>query len=55
MLRKTNRHIAWDPKERDKINECLAAADLKYDQDTQVRTRSTFSCMTSAWMSSPAK
>jgi heterodisulfide reductase subunit B len=37
MLRKTNRHIAWDPKERDKINECLAAADLKYDKDTQVR------------------
>lgn len=37
MLRKTNRHIAWDPKERDKINECLAVADLKYDQDTQVR------------------
>jgi heterodisulfide reductase subunit B2 len=37
ILRKTNRHIAWEPQERDKINEALAAAGLKYDKDIQVR------------------
>lgn len=31
ILRKTNRHIAWDPKERAKINEALRAANLSYD------------------------
>jgi len=30
ILRKTNRHIAWEPKERDKINDALKAADLSY-------------------------
>lgn len=37
ILRKTNRHIEMDPKERDKINEALAAADLKYDTTVDVR------------------
>jgi heterodisulfide reductase subunit B len=37
ILRKTNRHIAWDPKERAKINEALAAAGLKYDTLVEVR------------------
>ena len=37
ILRKTNRHIAWDPKERAKINEALAAAGLKYDTVVEVR------------------
>ena len=37
ILRKTNRHIAWDPKERAKINEALAAAGLKYDTLVEIR------------------
>jgi heterodisulfide reductase subunit B len=37
ILRKTNRHIAWDPKERAKINEALRAADLSYDTIVEVR------------------
>lgn len=37
ILRKTNRHIAWDPKERHKINEALKAADLSYDTLVEVR------------------
>jgi heterodisulfide reductase subunit B len=37
ILRKTNRHIAWDPKERDKINAALAAANLSYDTLVEVR------------------
>jgi heterodisulfide reductase subunit B len=37
ILRKTNRHIAWDPKERAKINEALSAAGLKYDTVVDVR------------------
>jgi heterodisulfide reductase subunit B2 len=38
ILRKTNRHIAWDPKERAKINEALSAAGLKYDTVVDVRS-----------------
>ena len=37
ILRKTNRHIQWDHKERDKINEALRAANLSYDTDVSVR------------------
>jgi heterodisulfide reductase subunit B len=37
ILRKANRHIAWDPKERDKINQALAAANLSYDTLVEVR------------------
>ena len=37
ILQKTNRHIAWNPKERDKINEALAAAGLSYDGQVKVR------------------
>jgi len=37
ILRKTNRHIAWDPKERAKINEALKAAGLSYDTLVDVR------------------
>jgi heterodisulfide reductase subunit B len=37
ILRKTNRHIAWDPKERNKINEALKAAGLSYDTLVEVR------------------
>jgi len=37
ILRKTNRHIIWDPKERNKINEALAAAELKYETIVKVR------------------
>jgi len=37
ILRKTNRHIMWDPKERTKINEALAAANLSYDATVKVR------------------
>ena len=37
ILRKTNRHIAWDPKERAKINEALQAANLSYDTLVEVR------------------
>jgi len=37
ILRKTNRHIAWDPKERQKINEALTAAGLSYNTIVEVR------------------
>lgn len=37
IFRKTNRHIAWDPKERAKINEALKAANLSYDTIVEVR------------------
>ncbi len=37
ILQKTNRHIAWDPKERAKINEALKAANLSYDTHVDVR------------------
>jgi heterodisulfide reductase subunit B2 len=37
ILRKTNRHIDMDSKERTKINEALAAADLSYDKTVEVR------------------
>ncbi len=37
ILRKTNRHIAWEPKERVKINEALSAAGLTYDTYVKVR------------------
>lgn len=37
ILRKTNRHIAWDPRERERINEALSAADLSYDTFVKVR------------------
>lgn len=37
ILKKTNRHIAWDPKERAKINEALSAAGLTYDTLVEVR------------------
>lgn len=37
ILCKTNRHINWNPKERDKINEALGAAGLSYDGKVRVR------------------
>jgi heterodisulfide reductase subunit B len=37
ILHKANRHIAWDPKEREKINQALAAANLSYDTLVEVR------------------
>jgi heterodisulfide reductase subunit B len=37
ILKKANRHIAWDPKERDKINQALAAANLSYNTIVDVR------------------
>jgi len=37
ILRKTNRHIAWDPASRDKINDALGAANLKYDGNVEIR------------------
>lgn len=37
ILRKTNRHIQWDKKEKDKINEALKAANLSYDTIVKVR------------------
>ncbi len=37
ILRKTNRHIAWDPKEGKKINEALAAAGMSYTKPVNVR------------------
>lgn len=37
ILRKANRHIAWDSKERAKINEALKAANLSYDTIVEVR------------------
>jgi len=37
ILRKANRHIEWEPKERDKINEALAAANLSYDTTVAIK------------------
>ena len=37
ILNKTNRHIDWEPKEREKINEALAAANLSYTETVKVR------------------
>jgi len=37
ILRKTNRHIAWDVREREKINAALKAANLSYDTLVEVR------------------
>jgi heterodisulfide reductase subunit B len=37
ILRKTNRHVAWDPYARKRINEALSAADLSYDSNVEVR------------------
>lgn len=37
ILRKTNRHIDWNPKERAKINTALAAANLSYEKTVEVR------------------
>ena len=37
ILQKTNRYIDWDPKEREKINQALAAANLTYDKPVAVR------------------
>ena len=37
ILRKTNRHISWDPAERKKINEALAAGGLSYSTTVKVR------------------
>jgi len=37
ILRKTNRHIDWDPKERKKINEALLEVGLKYETQVEVR------------------
>ncbi len=37
ILKKTNRHIQWDPKERAKINEALQAANLSYDTIVNIR------------------
>lgn len=37
ILRKTNRHIAWDPHSRDQINEALKAANLSYTKPVEVR------------------
>jgi heterodisulfide reductase subunit B len=36
ILRKTNRQLCWDPKERNKINQALAAANLVYDDPVEV-------------------
>lgn len=37
ILRKTNRHLAYDPHTRDQINEALKAANLTYDKPIEVR------------------
>lgn len=37
ILRKTNKHIAWDPKEAKKINEALAAAGMSYTKPINIR------------------
>jgi heterodisulfide reductase subunit B2 len=37
ILQKTNRYIDWDPKERQNINQALAAANLTYDKPVAVR------------------
>jgi heterodisulfide reductase subunit B len=37
ILRKTNRHVAWNPHSRKLINEALAAANLSYDRMVEVR------------------
>lgn len=36
ILRKTNRHIQWDPKSRDQINDALSAAKLSYTKFVDV-------------------
>jgi heterodisulfide reductase subunit B2 len=37
ILQKTNKYMDWDPKEREKINQALAAANLTYDKPVAVR------------------
>lgn len=37
ILRKTNRELNWDPAEREKINEALAAGDLSYKTTVEIR------------------
>lgn len=37
ILRKANRHIEWEPKEREKINEALSAANLSYDTTIEIK------------------
>lgn len=37
ILSKTNQHVNWNPKERDKINEALAAAGMSYTKTVNVR------------------
>lgn len=37
ILQKTNRYIDWDPKERERINQALGAANLTYDKPVAVR------------------
>jgi heterodisulfide reductase subunit B len=37
VLRKTNRHIDWEPAERARINDALAAANLSYTTTVNVR------------------
>jgi heterodisulfide reductase subunit B len=37
ILRKTNRHIVSDPKQRDKVNQALSAAGLSYTTPVEVR------------------
>ncbi|MGB5107027.1 MAG: CoB--CoM heterodisulfide reductase iron-sulfur subunit B family protein [Candidatus Zixiibacteriota bacterium] len=37
ILRKTNQHIAWNPKERSKINTALGAAGMSYTETVNVR------------------
>jgi heterodisulfide reductase subunit B2 len=37
ILRKTNRHLAWNSHSRDKIQQALAAANLSYDKPVEVR------------------
>src|SRR5512140_1514252 len=37
ILQKTNRQVQWEPEERARINEALAAANLVYDKDVEVR------------------
>jgi heterodisulfide reductase subunit B len=37
ILRKTNRHMVWDPEAGDQINEALAAAGLSYTKPVEIR------------------
>ncbi len=37
ILRKANRSVDWDPKERAMVNEALAAADLSYTTTVEVK------------------